>query len=241
MRSGLIAEKIGMTRLFTDDGAHVPVTVLKVEGCKVVSVRTKDKDGYVALQLCFGTAKANRLSKAVRGHFAKANSELKRKLVEFRVSEDCVLNPGDELSANHFVAGQFVDVVGTSLGKGFAGAMKRHNFAGLEATHGVSVSHRSLGSTGNRQDPGRVFKGKKMAGHLGAERVTVQNLKVVATDTDRGLIMVKGAVPGFEGAYVLIKDAVKKALPKEAPMPAGLKAKAEAVKEAAPAAEEVKE
>ena len=227
MRSGLIAEKIGMTRLFTDDGAHVPVTVLKVEGCKVVSVRTKDKDGYVALQLGFGTA--------------KANSELKRKLVEFRVSEDCVLNPGDELSANHFVAGQFVDVVGTSLGKGFAGAMKRHNFAGLEATHGVSVSHRSLGSTGNRQDPGRVFKGKKMAGHLGAERVTVQNLKVVATDTDRGLIMVKGAVPGFEGAYVLIKDAVKKALPKEAPMPAGLKAKAEAVKEAAPAAEEVKE
>ena len=142
MRSGLIAEKIGMTRLFTDDGAHVPVTVLKVEGCKVVSVRTKDKDGYVALQLGFGTAKANRLSKAVRGHFAKANSELKRKLVEFRVSEDCVLNPGDELSANHFVAGQFVDVVGTSLGKGFAGAMKRHNFAGLEATHGVSISHR---------------------------------------------------------------------------------------------------
>jgi len=241
MRSGLIAEKIGMTRLFTDDGAHVPVTVLKVEGCKVVSVRTKDKDGYVALQLGFGTAKANRLSKAVRGHFAKANSELKRKLVEFRVSGDCVLNPGDELSANHFVAGQFVDVVGTSLGKGFAGAMKRHNFAGLEATHGVSVSHRSLGSTGNRQDPGRVFKGKKMAGHLGAERVTVQNLKVVATDIDRGLIMVKGAVPGFEGAYVLIKDAVKKALPKEAPMPAGLKAKAEAVKEVAPAAEEVKE
>ncbi|MGN0904069.1 MAG: 50S ribosomal protein L3 [Alphaproteobacteria bacterium] len=236
MRSGLIAEKVGMTRLFTDDGNHVPVTVLKVEGCEVVSVRTKDKDGYVALQLGFGDTKAKRVSKAVRGHFAKNNVELKRKLVEFRVSEDCVLNPGDELSAGHFIAGQFVDVVGTSIGKGFAGGMKRHNFRGLEATHGVSISHRSLGSTGNRQDPGRVFKGKKMAGHLGAERVTVQNLKVVATDLDRGLIMVKGAVPGFEGAYVLIKDAVKKALPKEVPMPAGLKTRAEA---AAPA--EVKE
>lgn len=231
MRSGLIAEKIGMTRLFTDDGNHVPVTVLKVEGCKVVSVRTQDKDGYTALQLGFGEAKSNRLSKAVRGHFEKAKIELKRKLVEFRVSEDCVLNPGDELAANHFVAGQFVDVVGTSLGKGFAGAMKRHNFAGLEASHGVSVSHRSLGSTGNRQDPGRVFKGKKMAGHLGAERVTVQNLKVVATDVERGLVMVRGAVPGFEGAYVLIKDAVKKALPKDAPVPAGLKAKATASEE----------
>lgn len=231
MRSGLIAEKIGMTRLFTDDGNHVPVTVLKVEGCKVVSVRTQDKDGYTALQLGFGEAKSNRLSKAVRGHFEKAKIELKRKLVEFRVSEDCVLNPGDELAANHFVAGQFVDVVGTSLGKGFAGAMKRHNFAGLEASHGVSVSHRSLGSTGNRQDPGRVFKGKKMAGHLGAERVTVQNLKVVATDVERGLVMVRGAVPGFEGAYVLIKDAVKKALPKDAPVPAGLKAKAAASEE----------
>ncbi|MCQ2966070.1 MAG: 50S ribosomal protein L3 [Alphaproteobacteria bacterium] len=231
MRSGLIAEKIGMTRLFTDDGNHVPVTVLKVEGCKVVSVRTQDKDGYTALQLGFGEAKSNRLSKAVRGHFEKAKIELKRKLVEFRVSEDCVLNPGDELAANHFVAGQFVDVVGTSLGKGFAGAMKRHNFAGLEATHGVSISHRSLGSTGNRQDPGRVFKGKKMAGHLGAERVTVQNLKVVATDVERGLVMVRGAVPGFEGAYVLIKDAVKKALPKDAPVPAGLKAKAAASEE----------
>ncbi|MCQ2913851.1 MAG: 50S ribosomal protein L3 [Alphaproteobacteria bacterium] len=228
MRSGLIAEKIGMTRLFADDGKHVPVTVLKVEGCKVVSVRTMDKDGYTALQLGLGEAKAKRLSKAVKGHFAKQNVEMKRKLVEFRVSEDCVLNPGDELSANHFVAGQFVDVVGTSLGKGFAGAMKRHNFAGLEATHGVSISHRSLGSTGNRQDPGRVFKGKKMPGHLGAERVTVQNLKVVATDVERGLVMVRGAVPGFEGAYVLIKDAVKKALPKEAPIPAGLKAKAAA-------------
>ena len=238
MRSGLIAEKVGMTRLFTDDGSHVPVTVLKVEGCEVVSVRTKDKDGYTALQLGFGKAKANRVSKAVRGHFAKNGSELKRKLVEFRVSEDCVLNPGDELSAGHFIAGQFVDVVGTSIGKGFAGAMKRHNFRGLEATHGVSVSHRSLGSTGNRQDPGRVFKGKKMAGHLGAERVTVQNLKGLATDLDRGLLMVQVVLPGFEGAYVLIKDAVKKALPKEVPMPAGLKVKAKA-EAAAPA--EVKE
>lgn len=241
MRSGLIAEKMGMTRLFTEDGTHVPVTVLKIEGCEVVSVRTKDKDGYVALQLGFGKTKANRVSKSVRGHFAKANIELKRKLVEFRVSEDCVLNPGDELSANHFIAGQFVDVVGTSIGKGFAGGMKRHNFAGLEATHGVSISHRSLGSTGNRQDPGRVFKGKKMAGHLGAERVTVQNLKVVATDADRGLIMVKGAVPGFEGGYVLIKDAVKKALPKDVPMPAGLKAKAAVQEETVAASEEVKE
>ena len=227
---------MGMTRIFQDDGTHVPVTVLKVEDCEVVSVRTQDKDGYTALQLGMGKAKANRVSKAVKGHFVKAGAELKRKLVEFRVSEDCVLKPGDELSAAHFVVGQFVDIVGTSIGKGYAGGMKRHNFAGLEATHGVSISHRSLGSTGNRQDPGRVFKNKKMAGHLGAERVTVQNLKVVATDADRGLIMVKGAVPGFEGAYVLIKDAVKKALPKDAPIPAGLKAKAQAA-----ASDEVKE
>ena len=235
MRSGLIAEKVGMTRLFTDDGAHVPVTVLKVDGCQVVSVRSKDKDGYVAVQLGFGQIKPQRVNKPVKGHFAKANVEVRRKLVEFRVSDECVLNPGDELSATHFIAGQFVDVVGTSLGKGFAGGMKRHNFRGLEATHGVSVSHRSLGSTGNRQDPGRVFKGKKMPGHLGAERVTVQNLKVVAIDADRGLVMVKGAVPGFEGGFVLIKDAAKKALPKEAPKPAGLKSKAasapQAVKE----------
>ena len=241
MRSGLIAEKMGMTRLFMEDGTHVPVTVLKVEDCEVVAVRTQDKDGYTALQLGLGKAKANRVSKPVKGHFAKANSELKRKLVEFRVTEDCVLNPGDQLSAGHFIAGQFVDVVGTSIGKGYAGGMKRHNFRGLEATHGVSISHRSLGSTGNRQDPGRVFKNKKMPGHLGAERVTVQNLKVVATDLDRGLIMVRGAVPGFEGAYVLVKDAVKKALPKDVPMPAGLKAKAQAAKADAPVAEEVKE
>lgn len=241
MRSGLIAEKMGMTRLFMEDGTHVPVTVLKVEDCEVVAVRTQDKDGYTALQLGLGKAKANRVSKPVKGHFAKANAELKRKLVEFRVTEDCVLNPGDQLSAGHFIVGQFVDVVGTSIGKGFAGGMKRHNFRGLEATHGVSISHRSLGSTGNRQDPGRVFKNKKMPGHLGAERVTVQNLKVVATDLDRGLIMVRGAVPGFEGAYVLVKDAVKKALPKDVPMPAGLKAKAEASKAEAPAEEVVKE
>jgi len=241
MRSGLIAEKMGMTRLFMEDGTHVPVTVLKVEDCEVVAVRTQDKDGYTALQLGLGKAKANRVSKPVKGHFAKANSELKRKLVEFRVSEDCILNPGDQLSAGHFIVGQFVDVVGTSIGKGYAGGMKRHNFRGLEASHGVSISHRSLGSTGNRQDPGRVFKNKKMPGHLGAERVTVQNLKVVATDLDRGLIMVRGAVPGFEGAYVLVKDAVKKALPKDVPMPAGLKAKAQAAKADAPVAEEVKE
>ena len=228
MRTGLLAQKLGMTRIFAADGNHVPVTVLKVDHCQVVAVRTDETNGYNAVQLGVGTAKVKNVSKAQRGHFAKAKVEPKKKLAEFRVSKENLLEVGAELSAEHFVVGQFVDVVGTTIGKGFAGAMKRWNFGGLRATHGVSVSHRSHGSTGNRQDPGRTFPGKKMAGHLGAERVTQQNLKIVQTDADQGLIYVHGAVPGHEGAYVLVKDAVKRALPKEAPKPAGLKAAAEA-------------
>jgi large subunit ribosomal protein L3 len=228
MRTGLLAQKVGMTRIFAADGNHVPVTVLKVDHCQVVAVRTDETNGYNAVQLGVGTAKVKNVSKAQRGHFAKAKVEPKKKLAEFRVSKDNLLEVGSELSAAHFVVGQFVDVVGTTIGKGFAGSMKRWNFGGLRATHGVSVSHRSHGSTGNRQDPGRTFPGKKMAGHLGVERVTQQNLKIVETDADQGLIYVHGAVPGHEGAYVLVKDAVKRALPKEAPKPAGLKAAAEA-------------
>ncbi|MBI1775023.1 MAG: 50S ribosomal protein L3 [Proteobacteria bacterium] len=233
MRTGLIARKVGMTRLFTDEGEHVPVTVLQVEGCQVVAQRTKEKDGYTAVQLGIGKAKVKNVPKAMRGHYAKAKVEPKRKLVEFRVDPDGLVAVGAELSAEHFIAGQFVDVTGTSIGKGFAGAMKRWNFSGLEASHGVSVSHRSHGSTGNRQDPGRTFPGKKMAGHLGHERVSVQNLKVVSTDAVRGLIMVRGAVPGAPGGWVLVRDAVKRKLPKEVPFPAALKAAA-----AAPAAAE---
>jgi large subunit ribosomal protein L3 len=228
MRTGLLAQKLGMTRIFAADGNHVPVTVLKVDNCQVVAVRTDEKNGYNAVQLGVGKAKVKNVSKAQRGHFAKAKVEPKKKLVEFRVSKDNLLEVGAELSAAHFVDGQFVDVIGTTIGKGFAGAMKRWNFGGLRATHGVSVSHRSHGSTGNRQDPGRTFPGKKMAGHLGVERVTTQNLKIVQTDADQGLIYVQGAVPGHEGSYVMVKDAVKRALPKEAPKPAALKAKAEA-------------
>lgn len=228
MRTGLIAQKLGMTRVFADDGAHVPVTLLKVAGCQVIAVRTEEQNGYNAVQLGLDKAKVKNVSKAQRGHFAKAKVEPKKKIAEFRVDKDALLEVGAELSADHFVTGQFVDVTGTSIGKGFAGGMKRWNFGGLRATHGVSVSHRSLGSTGQRQDPGRTFKGKKMAGHMGAERVTTQNLKVVGTDPALGIVMVKGAVPGHEGSYVLIKDAVKRALPKEAPFPAALKAKAEA-------------
>ncbi len=228
MRTGLLAQKLGMTRIFAADGNHVPVTVLKVDNCQVVAVRTDETNGYNAVQLGVGKAKVKNVSKAQRGHFAKAKVEPKRKLAEFRVSKDNLLEVGAELSAAHFVVGQFVDVVGTTIGKGFAGSMKRWNFGGLRATHGVSVSHRSHGSTGNRQDPGRTFPGKKMAGHLGVERVTQQNLKVVETDVEQGLIYVHGAVPGHEGAYVLVKDAVKRALPKEAPKPAALKGKAEA-------------
>jgi large subunit ribosomal protein L3 len=228
MRTGLLAQKMGMTRIFAADGNHVPVTVLKVDHCQVVAVRTDETNGYNAVQLGVGTAKVKNVSKAQRGHFAKAKVEPKKKLAEFRVSKENLLEVGAEISAAHFVVGQFVDVVGTTIGKGFAGSMKRWNFHGLRATHGVSVSHRSHGSTGNRQDPGRTFPGKKMAGHLGVERVTQQNLKIVETDADQGLIYVHGAVPGHEGAYVLVKDAVKRALPKEAPKPAALKGKAEA-------------
>ncbi|WP_353857666.1 50S ribosomal protein L3 [Azospirillum formosense] len=224
MRSGLIAQKVGMTRVFTDDGQHVPVTVLKVDSCQVVAVRTEDKDGYTAVQLGAGAIKVKNVTKPQRGHFAKAKVEPKRKLVEFRVDADALIEVGAELSAAHFVPGQFVDVTGTSIGKGFAGPMKRWNFGGLRATHGVSVSHRSHGSTGNRQDPGKVFKNKKMAGHLGDEKVTVLNLKVVSVDEDRGLIFLKGAVPGAEGAWLRIRDAVKKKAPEGLPFPAGIKA-----------------
>ena len=223
MRTGLIARKLGMSRVFQADGTHVPVTVLYVDGLQVVNVKTAEKDGYNAVQLGTGAIKAKNVSKPLKGYFAKAKVEPKKKLSEFRVSEDCLLSVGAELSVEHFVAGQYVDVCATSNGKGFAGVMKRYNFAGLEATHGVSISHRSHGSTGQRQDPGKVFKGKKMAGHMGAERVTVQNLKVVSVDPSKGLILVKGGVPGSENTWVRITDAVKKPATVALPMPAGLK------------------
>jgi large subunit ribosomal protein L3 len=228
MRSGLIAQKVGMTRIFTADGTHVPVTVLKVDTCQVVSTRSVEKDGYVAVQLGAGTAKVKNVSKPARANFAKAKVEPKKKLVEFRVAPENVLEVGTELSAAHFIPGQYVDVTANTIGKGFAGGMKRWNFRGLEATHGVSVSHRSHGSTGQRQDPGKVFKGKKMAGHMGDEQVTTQNLTVVSTDADRGLILVKGSVPGHEGSWVLVRDAVKRKLPDGVPFPAGIKAAASA-------------
>ena len=230
MRSGVIAKKLGMTRLFLEDGKQVPVTVLQLDTLQVVAQRTADKDGYTAVQLGAGTAKVSRTTAAQRGHFAKANVAPKRKLAEFRVSPDNLIDVGAEITAEHYLEGQYVDIAGTSIGKGFAGAMKRHNFGGLRASHGVSVSHRSHGSTGQCQDPGKVFKGKKMAGHLGAVRVTTQNLQVVKTDADRGLILVKGAVPGSKGGWVTVKDAVKKAAPAGIPLPA-------AVRSAAPAAE----
>ncbi|EAQ13066.1 MULTISPECIES: 50S ribosomal protein L3 [Maritimibacter] len=235
MRSGVIAKKVGMTRLFLEDGKQVPVTVLQLDGLQVVAQRTTEKDGYTAVQLGAGSAKAKRTSKAMRGHFATANVAPKRKVAEFRVDAENLINVGEEITADHYFAGQFVDVSGTSIGKGFAGAMKRHNFGGLRASHGVSISHRSHGSTGQCQDPGRVFKGKKMAGHMGAARVTTQNLQVVKTDSERGLIMIKGAVPGSKGGWVTIKDAVKKPFPENAILPAALKSAAE---EAAKAAEE---
>lgn len=224
MRTGLIARKIGMTRLFGEDGAHIGVTVLQVEECDVVAVRTQEKDGYVAVQLGVGRRKAKNVTEPMRGHFAKAKVEPKAKVGEFRVSDDAVLDVGARIGVEHFVAGQFVDVQGTSIGKGFAGAMKRWNFRGLEATHGVSISHRSHGSTGNRQDPGRTFKNKKMAGHMGHRTRTVQNLEVFGVDNDRGLIMVKGGVPGPNGSWVRVSDAVKRALPKDAPYPAAVAA-----------------
>ncbi|WP_424968106.1 MULTISPECIES: 50S ribosomal protein L3 [unclassified Dinoroseobacter] len=226
MRSGVIAKKVGMTRLFMEDGKQIPVTVLQLENLQVVAQRTAEKDGYSAVQLGAGAAKAKRTSQAMRGHYAAAKVEPKRKLAEFRVSPDNLIEVGAEISAEHFLEGQKVDVSGTSIGKGFAGAMKRHNFGGLRATHGVSISHRSHGSTGQCQDPGRVFKGKKMAGHMGAARVTTQNLEVVRTDADRGLIMIKGAVPGSKGGWVTIKDAVKKKAPEGLPTPAAIKAAA---------------
>ncbi|MBX6327451.1 MAG: 50S ribosomal protein L3 [Pseudolabrys sp.] len=219
MRSGVIAQKVGMTRVFTESGEHVPVTVLRLARCQVIAHRTKEANGYVALQLGAGPRRAGNMSKAARGYFAKAKVEPKRKLAEFRVSEDALIPVGAEITADHFVPGQYVDVTGISIGKGYAGVMKRWNFAGLRASHGVSISHRSLGSTGGRQDPGKTFKNKKMAGHLGVERVTTLNLKVVQTDVERGLILVRGAVPGNKGGWITVRDAVKKPLPKEAPRP----------------------
>src|SRR5438128_12638062 len=219
MRSGVIAQKVGMTRVFTDAGEHIPVTVLKLSNCQVVGHRTKDKNGYVALQLGAGTRKTVRMPKAERGQFAVAKVEPKRKIAEFRVSDDAVIPVGAEITADHFIVGQFVDVTGTSIGKGFAGGMKRWSFGGLRASHGVSISHRSIGSTGGRQDPGKTVKNKKMPGHMGVDRITTLNLRVVQTDVERGLILVEGAVPGSKGGWIAVRDAVKKALPKDAPKP----------------------
>jgi large subunit ribosomal protein L3 len=224
MRSGVIAQKMGMTRIFTEGGEHVPVTVLKIDQCRVVAHRTQEKNGYTALQLGAGLAKVKNVSRAQRGHFAIAKVEPASKVVEFRVSPENLIEVGAEITADHFVAGQHVDVTGTSIGRGFAGSMKRHNFGGLRATHGVSISHRSHGSTGQRQDPGKVFKGKKMAGHMGDVRVTTQNLEVVRTDAGRGLVMVRGAVPGAKGGWVLLRDAVKSGVPSDAPKPGAFRA-----------------
>jgi large subunit ribosomal protein L3 len=223
MRTGVIAKKLGMTRLFNDDGTHVPVTVLHLDEVRVVAARTVETDGYSAVQLGIGKAKPKNVSKGQKGHFAKAKVEPAMKLVEFRVADDAVLEAGAAISADHFSIGQFVDVAGVTKGKGFAGGMKRWNFSGLEASHGVSVSHRSLGSTGNRQDPGKTFKNKKMAGHLGQERVTTLNLQIAGVDAERNLVLVRGAVPGSKGGYVLLRDAIKKARPADAAYPAALK------------------
>jgi large subunit ribosomal protein L3 len=236
MRTGVIAKKLGMARFFDEAGSHVPVTVLSLEGCTVVAQRTQDKDGYVALQLGAGAKKPKNTSKAMRGHFAKAEVEPKRQLAEFRVSEDMLIDVGAELTADHYLAGQKIDVTGVTVGKGFQGAMKRWNFGGMRATHGVSVSHRAHGSTGQRQDPGKTFKGKHMAGHLGQETVTTLNLTVWRVDVARGLILVKGAVPGTEGDFVKIRDAVKKAAPAGVPTPGAFRKAGEEPK--APAAEE---
>jgi len=238
MRSGVIAQKLGMTRVFTDGGEHVPVTVLKLDGCQVVAHRTKERNGYTAVQLGIGRAKVKNVSKAERNRFAVAKVEPKLKLAEFRVDDDRLLPVGAQITADHFVVGQYVDVTGTSTGKGFAGAMKRWNFGGLRATHGVSISHRSHGSTGGRQDPGKTFKNKKMAGHLGTERVTTLNLRVVQLDVERGLILLEGSVPGTAGGWIYVRDAVKKALPKEAPLPGKFRLTDEGT---APKSEEAKE
>ena len=232
MRSGVIAKKLGMTRLFLEDGKQVPVTVLQLDKVQVVAQRTTEKDGYTAVQLGAGTAKAKNTTAAQRGHFAKASVEPKRKIAEFRVTPDCLIDVGAEITADHYLAGQFVDIAGTSSGKGFQGAMKRHNFSGLRASHGVSVSHRSHGSTGQCQDPGKVFKGKKMAGHMGAVRTTTQNLQVIRTDATRGLIMIKGAVPGHKGGWVTVKDAVKKPAFANVPTPAATRSTAAAAETA---------
>src|SRR6478752_4590873 len=237
MRSGVIAQKVGMTRLFTEAGEHLPVTVLRLEQCQVVGHRTVDKNGYVALQLGAGSRKVRNVSKAERGNFAIAKVEPKRKLAEFRVSQDGIIPVGAEITADHFVVGQFVDVTGTSIGKGYAGGMKRWNFGGLRASHGVSISHRSIGGTGGRQDPGKTFKNKKMSGHLGVDRVTTLNLKVVQTDVERGLILVEGAVPGVKGGWITVRDAVKKKLPDGVPKPGKFKLGETAA--AAPAVAEV--
>jgi large subunit ribosomal protein L3 len=234
MRTGVITQKVGMTRLFLADGRHVPVTVLKLDGCQVVAKRTQETDGYTAVQLGSGFAKTKRLTRADRGHFAKAEVEPKKKLAEFRVDEASMLDVGDLIQADHFVPGQKVDVTGITIGRGFTGAMKRWNFRGLEASHGVSISHRSLGGTGGRQDPGKTFKNKKMHGHYGDERVTTQNLEVAKVDVERGLIMIRGAVPGSKGGWVMVRDAAKRPLPKEAPMPASVKKKNGKAPEAAP-------
>ncbi|MCY4151837.1 MAG: 50S ribosomal protein L3 [Aestuariivita sp.] len=223
LRSGVIAKKIGMTRLFMDDGRQVPVTVLQLDKLQVVAQRTVEKDGYTAVQLGAGSAKVRRVNKSLRRQFAVAKVEPKRKLAEFRVDPQNLIDIGEEITADHYLEGQFVDIAGTSIGKGFAGAMKRHNFGGLRASHGVSISHRSHGSTGQCQNPGKVFKGKKMAGHMGAVRVTTQNLEVMRTDADLGLIMIKGAVPGAKGGWVTVKDAVKKPLPENTVFPAALR------------------
>jgi large subunit ribosomal protein L3 len=237
MRTGVIAKKLGMTRIFDEAGTHVPVTVLSLDGCQVTAHRTKEADGYVALQLGAGAKKAKNTSKAMRGHFAKALVEPKRKLAEFHVSEDNLIDVGAEFTADHFLPGQAVDVSAMTVGKGFQGGMKRWNFGGLRATHGVSLSHRSLGSTGNRQDPGRTFKNKKMAGQMGQDNVTTLNLTVFRVDVERGLILIRGAVPGTEGTYVKIRDAVKKAAPQGLPMPGAFKKAGDEAKAAAPEAE----
>ncbi len=228
MRSGVIAQKVGMTRVFTEAGEHIPVTVLKLDNVQVMAHRTSEKNGYTALQLGAGSRKAARLTKSERESFARVQVEPKRKIVEFRVAPENLIEVGAVITADHFVKGQLVDVTGTNQGKGFQGPMKRWNFGGLRATHGVSVSHRSHGSTGQRQDPGKVFKGKKMAGHMGAERVTTLNLEVVGTDVERGLVLVRGAVPGVKGGWVLVRDAVKRELPKEAPRPGAFRKAGEA-------------
>jgi large subunit ribosomal protein L3 len=228
MRTGILAQKVGMTRVFTEAGRHVPVTVLKVDGCQVTAVRTAERDGYTAVQLGAGKAKAKNVSKAQRGHFGKAKVTPKAKIAEFRVSADALLEPGQELSAAHFVPGQYVDASGISIGRGFAGVMKRHNFSGLRASHGVSAVHRSQGGTGQMQDPGKVFKGKKMHGHMGQRKVTTQSLEVVSVDAERNLVLLRGNVPGSDGSWIRLADAVKRPLPENVPFPAGLRGTAEA-------------